>query len=219
MVTTHERVAGRPKGDSDARNRLINSALVLFGANSFAQVSTRELARHAEVDAAMIRYYFGSKSGLFESMVCETLAPVLSSLKNIPAAAAPQDLASLMLTYYQVMAPHPALPRLIVRVLQEPEHSEQQRVLLDVFSQVMDLSRQWLARALIKSGGLRDGVNPELARLSLVSLMVFPLIAPPVLIKQFGVDINPASLSALVQHNVGVLQQGLIQPHSQEDQQ
>lgn len=218
MATTTERAAGRPKGDSDARNRLINSALVLFGANSFAQVSTRELARHAEVDAAMIRYYFGSKLGLFESMVRETLAPVLSSLKNIPAAAAPQDLASLMQTYYQVMAPNPALPRLIVRVLHEPEQSEQQRILLDVFSQIMDLSRQWLAQGLVKTGRLREGVNPELARLSLISLMVFPLIAPPVLIKQFGVDISPDILSDLVQHNVGVLQQGLLQPRAQEEQ-
>ncbi|MFO6424061.1 TetR/AcrR family transcriptional regulator [Motilimonas sp. KMU-193] len=218
MATINERAAGRPKGDSDARSKLINAALVLFGANSFAQVSTRQLARHAEVDAAMIRYYFGSKTGLFESMIRETLAPVIASLKSIPACAVPHDLASLMQTYYQAMAPNPALPRLIVRILQEPEHSEQQRILLDVFSQIMDLSRQWLAQALVKSGSLRDGVNPELARLSLISLMVFPLIAPPVLIKQFGIDVNPESLSALVRHNVDVLQQGLIQPHPQEPQ-
>ncbi|WP_434341061.1 TetR/AcrR family transcriptional regulator [Motilimonas cestriensis] len=217
MATLSERVAGRPKGDSDARSRLIHAALQLFGSRSFATVSTRELARQAEVDAAMIRYYFGSKTGLFESMVRETLAPVLANLRDMSASAAPSDLASLMQTYYQAMAPNPALPRLIVRVLQEPEHSEPQRILLNVFADVMELSRQWLARALINSGSLRDEVNPELARLSLVSLMVFPLIAPPVLMQQFGFSGQPNELAQLVAHNISVLQHGLLKSSDSED--
>ncbi|MEE2028931.1 hypothetical protein DIKCMJMK_02814 [Shewanella oneidensis] len=73
----HLQAAGRPKGNSDARQRLITAAVILFSERSYPTVSTREIAREAEVDAAPIRYYFGSKAGLFEQMVRETLAPVL----------------------------------------------------------------------------------------------------------------------------------------------
>ncbi|NMH66979.1 TetR/AcrR family transcriptional regulator [Shewanella salipaludis] len=203
-------IPGRPKGDSDARARLVTAALSLFTRRSFQTVSTREVAREAGVDAALIRYYFGSKAGLFEHMVRETLAPVLARFRALSAEQTPEDLTGLMLSYYRAMAPNPGLPRLIIRVLQEGEGSEPYRILLSVFTEVIDLSRQWFGRALMTRDSLREGVNPDLARLSLVSLMVFPLIAPPALMRQFGLQLDPQSLELLVEHNVEVLTQGIF---------
>ncbi|MGI0119087.1 TetR/AcrR family transcriptional regulator [Zooshikella sp. RANM57] len=204
--------SGRPKGDSDARQRLITAALALFGNQPFNNVSTRQLAREAGVDAALIRYYFGSKLGLFEQMLRETLEPVLERLRAQPQAAFPSDLTSLMQTYYRIMAPNPNLPRLVVRVLQEDEGTEPFRILMQLFGEVMALSRQWLGQVLLNSGRLRPGVEPELARLSFASLMVFPLIAPQVLIRQFGISLDADFLPTLIQHNVQVMEKGLFLP-------
>ncbi len=49
----------------DPRKRLIDAALDLFGRYSFDGVSTRMLAERAEVNLAAIKYYFGSKEGLY----------------------------------------------------------------------------------------------------------------------------------------------------------
>ncbi|MDQ7784602.1 MAG: CerR family C-terminal domain-containing protein [Desulfomonilaceae bacterium] len=49
----------------DPRTRLIETALDLFGQYSFDGVSTRMLAERAEVNLAAIKYYFGSKEGLY----------------------------------------------------------------------------------------------------------------------------------------------------------
>jgi len=49
----------------DARKRLVDAALDLFGRNSFEGVSTRALTRQAGVNLAAIQYYFGSKEGLY----------------------------------------------------------------------------------------------------------------------------------------------------------
>ncbi|MBU2710119.1 TetR/AcrR family transcriptional regulator [Zooshikella harenae] len=203
---------GRPKGDSDARQRLIAAALALFGNQSFNNVSTRQLAREAGVDAALIRYYFGSKLGLFEQMLREMLEPMLERLRAQPQAAFPSDLTGLMQTYYSIMAPNPNLPRLVVRVLQEDEGTEPFRILMTLFGEVMALSRQWLGKVLLNSGRLRPGVEPELARLSFTSLMVFPLIAPQVLIRQFGISLDADFLPTLIQHNVQVMEKGLFLP-------
>ncbi|MGZ0788115.1 TetR/AcrR family transcriptional regulator, partial [Pseudomonas saponiphila] len=134
-----------------ARQRLIIAALNLFSHRSYPSVSTREIAREAEVDAALIRYYFGSKAGLFEQMVRETLEPVLARFREISAADAPNNLGELMQTYYRVMAPNLGLPRLIIRVLQEGDGSEPYRIMLSVFEQILSLSRQWLESTLVNA--------------------------------------------------------------------
>lgn len=46
---------GRPKGDSDARARLIAAAIECFTEQGYQAVSTRSIARTAGVDAAMIQ--------------------------------------------------------------------------------------------------------------------------------------------------------------------
>lgn len=211
LPASQTQIPGRPKGNSDARQRLISAALNLFGHRSYPTVSTREIAREAEVDAALIRYYFGSKAGLFEHMVRETLEPVLARLREISAAGAPNNVAELMQTYYRVMAPNPGLPRLIMRVLQEGDGSEPYRILLSVFEQVLSLSRQWLETTLVDAGLLKEGIDPNLARLSFVSLMVFPLIAPPVLMRQFGIfSADAEGLQRLARHNMQVFSQGVL---------
>ncbi|PIW62338.1 TetR/AcrR family transcriptional regulator [Shewanella sp. CG12_big_fil_rev_8_21_14_0_65_47_15] len=204
-------IPGRPKGNSDARQRLISAALSLFSHRSYPTVSTREIAREAEVDAALIRYYFGSKAGLFEQMVRETLEPVLVRLREISTAEAPNNVGELMQTYYRVMAPNPGLPRLIIRVLQEGDGSEPYRIILSVFEQVLSLSRQWIESTLVDAGLLKEDIDPSLARLSFVSLMVFPLIAPPVLMRQFGFFSTDAEgLQRLALHNMQVFTQGVL---------
>lgn len=203
-------VLGRPKGDSDARERLIAAALTLFSQRSFHTVSTRELAREAGVDAALIRYYFGSKSGLFEHMVRETLAPVIARFKALSTSHRPDDLGEIMKIYYRAMGPNPGLPRLIVRVLQESPETEPYRIVLSVFDEMLKLTTSWLQQALVGLGELREGLQSDFARLSFVSLMVFPLIAPPVLMQKFGVDFSPDNLSRLAEHNVEVIKQGLL---------
>jgi AcrR family transcriptional regulator len=48
---------------------IIESALNLFSTKGFEGTSVREIAADAEVNVAMINYYFGSKENLFESVV------------------------------------------------------------------------------------------------------------------------------------------------------
>lgn len=51
------------------RETIIESAIELFSSKGFEGTSVREIAADAEVNVAMINYYFGSKDKLFESVV------------------------------------------------------------------------------------------------------------------------------------------------------
>lgn len=258
--------AGRPKGHSGARDALIEAARSCFTLKGYERVSTRELARKAGVDAAMIRYYFGSKAGLFEAMVRDTIAPVLEAFKHYNAAQSHQSASEgsanslepsnsclelgnnslepskmsldsskkrpepgfggpfeLMQVYYRAMAANPALPGLIIQVLNHREGSEAFDALASVFSDMLSRSRLWI-RQLGQHQGLNPNLDPSLARLSFVSLMVFPLIAPAHLMRDFGVELNETWLKQLAEHNAKVLHQGLLRqdiaanPGSEEPQ-
>ncbi len=61
---------GRPKGkQSEARQKLIlDKAEQLFAENGFHAVTLRQVAKAAEVDTALLHYYFKHKRGLFDQV-------------------------------------------------------------------------------------------------------------------------------------------------------
>ncbi|HRD97877.1 MAG TPA: TetR family transcriptional regulator [Rubrivivax sp.] len=63
-----------------ARGRLLNAALDCFLADDYHRVTTRLIAERAGANVSMIRYYFGSKEGLYEEMIRDTLGPPLDVL-------------------------------------------------------------------------------------------------------------------------------------------
>lgn len=52
----------------EARQRLMDAALVLFADHGFAKTSIREIALAAHVNIAAISYYFGDKAGLYRAV-------------------------------------------------------------------------------------------------------------------------------------------------------
>ncbi len=53
----------------EKRVHIMNTAISLFATKGFEGTSVRDIASAAEVNLAMINYYFGSKEKLFESIV------------------------------------------------------------------------------------------------------------------------------------------------------
>ena len=216
---------GRPLGDSDAREALLETARELFANRPYRTVTLREVARYAGVDAALVRYYFGGKAGLFEAMIRETLAPVLAALRHAgehptqtsaeqsqprQTASGQQQAEHLMQTYYRIMGRHPHLPRLVFRILSEGDDLEPFSILSRVFSDVVQASDSWLKQALLLPGQFDQSVNPQFARLSFVSLMVFPLIAPPLILRRLGIHVTPETLTQLAGHNSRLFSQGVF---------
>ena len=58
-----------PDADSLPPERILRAGIELFAAKGYAGTSTRELAAAADVNLAMISYYFGSKVGLLQAII------------------------------------------------------------------------------------------------------------------------------------------------------
>ncbi|ENB2051646.1 TetR/AcrR family transcriptional regulator [Vibrio fluvialis] len=204
------RKAGRPQQPTDVRELLLQHAKELFTVMDYDKVSTRLIAQKAQVDIGMIRYYFGSKGGLFETMLRETLAPMKEQIDHLLADSNHQNLTEVMRTYYREMIKVPHFPRLIMQVMQMPPSELQrqliEKVILDVTKPVQDMMFQ----KLIQRGVVRPDVDPQLCRVSYISLMVFPFIAPRALLAVHGIELNEEFLDRLIEHNIRLMEQGFL---------
>ncbi|MGF1731898.1 TetR/AcrR family transcriptional regulator [Photobacterium kasasachensis] len=202
--------AGRPSGDSDARERLITEARKLFVALPYSKVSTRMIASRADVNVALIRYYFGNKAGLFETMLRETLEPIRAQLKRVISVGDADSVGDLMRTYYRIMAPSPDLPKLIVRTMMMEPGDLQRRSMEKIFSEIAFPAEDLMLEQMSRAGILRDDVSPKKARMTFISMMVFPFLAPPALLGLQGIELNEEWLMELADHNVDVLLHGIL---------
>lgn len=215
---------GRPSQPSEARQQLLNAGLKLFTEQGYKPVSTRMIAREAGVDAAMIRYYFGSKVGLFETIIRETFTPIIdqfrypeTSNQDMQQPLSGEELMQqLMTTYYQVMSRNPGLPRLVFQILHQQD-SEAYPVFYKTTQELVYYSRKWITDVLVASDMLREDIDPARAQFSFISLMIFPLIAPPVISQQLGISHSPETISEHIKHTSKLLTQGMLKPTGRKE--
>lgn len=215
------RKAGRPQQNLDVRQLLIEHARDLFVVQPYDKVSTRLIADRAGVNIAMIRYYFGSKAGLFEAMLRETLRPMQLQMQRLVEESSHENFLDLMRTYYKEMVKVPKFPRLIAQVMNMPPSEVQRELLEKVFLDVAKPAQDVIFEKLVAQGVLRKEMDPKLCRVSYISLMVFPFIAPPPLLAIHGIEINEEFLNRLIEHNIQLMTEGFIntpRPSSVQDQ-
>lgn len=204
---------GRPKQSNkhqdSARGHLINAAKRCFSEQGFDKVSTRKIALSAGVDAAMIRYYFGSKAGLFEAVIEETLAPVIEQFQVDIDPNTPPDPLRLMQTYYRMIANNPMLPKLILPVISQQDNPQAFGIITGIIDNILKRSEKWI-EAFEQQKHINPNLNPAWLRLSFVSLMIFPVLAPKYLQQQLGVELKEDCLLSLADHNQTLLEQGLF---------
>ncbi|UTT85655.1 TetR/AcrR family transcriptional regulator [Vibrio pelagius] len=206
--------AGRPQKNREVRQRLIEHARDLFVVQPYDKVSTRLVAERAGVNIAMIRYYFGNKAGLFEAMLRETLRPMQLQMQKLIDESNHDNFLDLMRTYYKEMAKVPKFPRLVAQVMNMPPSEVQRELLEKVFIDIAKPAQDVIFEKLIDHGVLRKDMDPKLCRISYISLMVFPFIAPPPLLALHGIELNEDFLNRLIEHNIKLMSEGFVNPSS-----
>ncbi len=206
------RKAGRPRKQTQAREKLIFHARELFMVMPYDKVSTRLIAEKSDLNIAMIRYYFGNKEGLFETMIRESVTPIQQHMAKFAHANGRESLTELMRFYYKTMLNIPLFPKLIVRMMSMSESSPQREIVEKVFKEIMQPARDFLFDHLSKEGVFREELDPELCKMTFFNLMIFPFIAPSSILNSHGIELNDTFLNQLLEHNIKVLTQGMISP-------
>jgi AcrR family transcriptional regulator len=90
---------GRPAGNSDTRDRILDSARELFARNGIRNTSIRAVAAAAGVDSALVHHYFGTKEKLFAAAVHIPIDPmaIIGPLREVPVSELGYRIPSMLL--------------------------------------------------------------------------------------------------------------------------
>jgi len=186
--------------------RLLAAAKACFLAEDYHDVGTRRIAEMARVNVSMIRYYFGSKEGLYEAMIRETLNPLLAVLDG-EMLSTPDGLTGYLRLYYRTMLAAPEFPKLILRVLALKRGPGRRFI-----HELLERGRARTARrvdALKRDGFAREDVDPDLLRMAFVSLAMTPMLLKDVFEEQMARPMDGDFLERLAQFSGGLIAAGL----------
>lgn len=90
---------GRPRGASDARERILANARELFARNGIDKTSIRAIAAASGVDSALVHHYFGTKQQLFAAAINIPIDPmsILVPLRDTPVEELGHVLPAILL--------------------------------------------------------------------------------------------------------------------------
>ena len=188
------------------RSRLIKAALDCFLADDYHNVTTRRIAESAGANISMIRYYFGSKEGLYEEMIRETLSPLLDVLDG-PLLTSTVGFAEFLSLYYRTMSARPEFPKLILKVL-ALHHGPGRRFI----QQLLERGRTRGARKVAEmkaQGQVAAGVDPDILRLAFVSLAMTPMLLKDIFEEQMERPMDDVFLESLAKFNGHLFSAGL----------
>ena len=136
----------RPAEGTGARARLLEAAAELIIERQSIEISLADLAARAGLNAALVKYYFGSKTGLLVALLQRDAARALTGMQELLALEVGagekmrRHLRGIMTTYRH----SPYLNRLLHEMLQAPEAPVREEVHRLLVQPVFDCQRRIL---------------------------------------------------------------------------
>lgn len=200
--TPVRRPPGRPARSEDGpavRDALLEAARALFSARDYRAVALREIATEAGVSPAMVHYYFGDKTGLFDALLDATFSRLLERIREAAAAHGSIDVGALLEILVGTIGSEPWIPRLVIREVLSDDGPFRDRFIERYASQVAAMVPDLVARGQA-AGDLRADLDPRLTFASLVGMTVFPFAARPVLERVLGFAYDEDFRHRFVEH-------------------
>jgi AcrR family transcriptional regulator len=181
--------------DADTETRILDAAHAVFMRRGTAGARMTEIAREAGVNHALVHYYFRSKQRLAEAVFRRAIGQFFPAMIGVLASDAPLEDKVRMVAAAQIdmLQKNRYLPGYLLAELNHyPERAEQ---LLSTMSGTTPANLRarlfgTLGKQLedaARSGVLRE-IRPQEFVLNLVSMVVYPFAARPLVMAIMGMD-------------------------------
>ncbi|MEP6615489.1 MAG: TetR family transcriptional regulator [Ginsengibacter sp.] len=153
----------------DKKEYILSVALELFGQKGFEGTSIRDIACKADVNIAMISYYFGSKEKMFQSIVenkASYLKEVFRELVNNTSLTEIEKIDLVIDHYVERIFAHPLFHHLLHRELSLNQRTQMHDRIIDIL-----LRNIMVVKKIIESGiknKIFRKVDPEITIATLI---------------------------------------------------
>ena len=167
--------------DTSTEDRIKVAARKVFHQKGYAGTRTRDIAEEAGINHAMLNYYFRSKEKLFEIVMMETMGQFFKGvgvILNDENTSLEEKIERVVANYIDLLLEEPDLPTFILNeVRTNPEPFVANTPILQALEHSV-LARQYaeaVAQGRITEPNLMHTV------LNVISLVIFPFVAKPML--------------------------------------
>ncbi len=153
----------------DKKEHIIDAAIELFSEKGFEGTSIRELAAKADVNLAMVNYYFGSKDKLFEAMVEHKVSFMRGRIEELEQDKTLNELDKMdriVEGYVERFLSHPQFHKVLQQEMLVSQREEMHNRVIGIFSQnthnITSIIEKGIRKKLFKK------VDPQLTFATLI---------------------------------------------------
>ena len=121
---------------TDKKEHIMKAAIELFAEKGFDGSSIRDLASKADVNVAMVNYYFGSKDKLFEAIVeykASFMRGRLDEIENNPKLSEIEKIDAIIESYVERLLTQPLFHRILYQELLMGERESMHKNIISMF--------------------------------------------------------------------------------------
>jgi AcrR family transcriptional regulator len=183
--------------DTSTEEKIKTAARTIFTQKGYAATRTRDIAEEAGINLALLNYYFRSKEKLFDMIMLESMHDFIHSIAGIfndETTTLEEKFQLLVNNYIDMLIAQPNLPLFVLSELRtNPGHLVSKLNLKENLANSFFLKQIHVA---IKEGKIPP-IHPLHFIMNMMSLIVFPFIASPML-RNIG-DLSEEEYNALMQ--------------------
>lgn len=162
--------------DSNTEQNILNAAISIFHKKGMAGARMQEIADEANINKAMLHYYFRNKQQLFEAVFIKAFSQLAPQLNLIFASDENlfDKIRKFVSSYIDFILKNPYLPSFIIQELNQNPEFVKKFMSHDGKPDPKPFLQQ--IENEIRMGNIKK-INPKQLLLNLLSLSIFPFVA------------------------------------------
>jgi len=189
--------------DPNTEAMIKTAARAVFHRKGFAATRTRDIAEEANMNLALLNYYFKSKKKLFDLIMFETLTTFFQTMGivfNDAKTTLEKKIELIAEKYIEVIIAEPEIPLFIMSEIRS--HGAAVLEKLPVVNVILQSHFIKQYREAVKNGKIAEP-NPLHFLMNIMGLVIFPFIASP-MIKKLG-QLNDRQFDKLMQERKKII--------------
>lgn len=183
--------------DPSTEEKIKNAARTVFHKKGFAATRTRDIAEEADINLALLNYYFRSKEKLFDIIMFESMQQFFKSISEVvnnEKTTLENKIEAIASSYIDLLTANPNIPLFLMSEL---------KMQPDEFVAKMGMKEIIMKSSFLKQfqEGVQNGtiipIHPLHFMMNLLSMTIFPFVASPI-IKGMG-DLSQKQFDELME--------------------
>jgi AcrR family transcriptional regulator len=174
---------------TSTEEQIKEAARRVFTAKGYAATRTRDIAEESGFNLALINYYFRSKEKLFDIIMTEQLQMFIHSISGIlndEQTTLQNKIALIADHYIDMLIANPGLPIFIMNEVNVSPEKLMEKLGFGFNIKEFYIVKQW--QQMVVAGKLSPATPIHLI-MNMISMIVFPFVASPMMRQQTGKSI------------------------------